>query len=194
MTTTIPSLWPDINVDLVPPLTILRAQASRLGQLTKGILEAEVTTVTGDTSFVVHRLDLIAPSLDDRRVRILSATHREDYYPVVLEAECYRPKNLVVADVKKQAMEILASKMGIDTRTHIPTRDWPIANGWRPIAADQDEFIQRVGDVLRSMEVRSAIDSMIALSNQKSEAPEASKHSSNGAPVPPDSGNEEVHP
>ena len=157
-----------------------------------------VTTVTGDTSFVVHRLDLIAPSLDDRRVRILSATHREDYYPVVLEAECYRPRQGVPTGLRA-AIEVVASSLTAIGTAHdkvfgdiIPP--WPPKNDWRPVAANQDEFIKRVGEVLKSREVRSAIDSMIALSNQKSEAPEASKHSSNGAPVPPDSGNEEVHP
>src|SRR5436190_24344142 len=94
MPATIPSLWPnDIVVDVLPPLEILQAQATKIGEITKGILTAEVTTVTGHEDFVVHRLDLIAPKLDDRRYRILTATHRTDFYPVVLEAECFRPKD-----------------------------------------------------------------------------------------------------
>lgn len=156
MIATIPSLWPDINVELVPPLTILRAQANRLGQLTKGILEADVTTVTGDDDFQVHRLDIRAPSLGDRRVRALTTTHRTDYYPVVLEAECFRPRQRVGVAVEA-ATRVLPGFV----------QAWPNKYDWRPIVKDQDEFLKKVAEVLRSMEVRSAIESMIALSNEK---------------------------
>lgn len=173
MAATIPSLWPEIKVDILPPVAILRAQANRLGELTQGILEAEMTTVTGEQDFVAHRLDLIAPALDGRRVRVLIATHRTDFYPVVIEADSNRPKKLATKDVRKAALETFAaSTMGIDIRTHLPTREWPPVDDWRPIAANQDEFIKRVGEVLQSREVRSVIDSMIALSNQKAEEPD----------------------
>ena len=190
MPATIPSLWPDINVDLVPPLIILRAQATRLGQLTKGILEAEVTTVTGEDDFVVHRLDLLAPSLEDRRVRILTATHRSDYYPVVLEADCFRPKRPVGmgpgaglgAVLGAMAAAQSSALAGVFGGTKPP---WPPLDDWRPVVADQDEFLKRVGEVLRSMEVRAAIDSMIALSNQKTLPPEVGDKSANGTPNSP---------
>src|SRR5690606_17707243 len=114
-------------VDLVPPVTILRAQANKLGQLTKGILEAEVTTVTGDEDFAVHRLDLLAPALDDRRVRVLTATHRADYYPLQLEAECFRPKR-----------PPLAAPAPVPPPDLLPEpREWPRKNDWRPVVANQ---------------------------------------------------------
>lgn len=189
MTTMIPTLWPeDIKVDILPPLTILRYQAAKLREITKGILEAEVTTVTGPDDFVSHRLDLIAPNLDGRRVRVLTATHRVDYYPVVLEAECFVPSTIAAESVRKAALQTLAAGMGIDTRTHYPTRQWPPPGDWRPVVSNQDELLRRLAEVFRSVEVRSAIDSMIALSNQKSltdesdnGAPDASK---NGNPAP----------
>lgn len=161
MPATIPSLWPeDIKVDVLQPLYILKSQASKIGELTKGILEAEVTSVTGSDDFVVHRLDLIAPNLDGRRYRVLAATHRADLYPVVLEAECFRPKRTYVA---ANAMARMASG-----ELPLPSQAWPPADDWRPVANDQDEFIKRVREVLRSGEVRAAINSMIALSNEKS--------------------------
>src|SRR4051794_27341877 len=108
MSTTIPSLWPnDIMVDVQPPLAVLKAQATKIGEITGGILTAEVTTVTGHNDFVVHRLDLIAPQLDDRRYRVLIATHRTDYYPVVLEADCFRPKKVSAKAVKDTATQIM---------------------------------------------------------------------------------------
>ena len=68
-----------------------RYQAAKIRELTNGIIRAEVTTTTGHEDFVVHRLELVAPQLDNRRYGVLSATHRTDIYPVVLEADCFRP-------------------------------------------------------------------------------------------------------
>jgi hypothetical protein len=166
MTATIPNLWPeDIKVDVLPPLTILKYQAAKLREITKGILEAEVTTVSGPEDFVTHRLDLIAPALEGRRSRILSVTHRVDFYPVVLEAECFRPKESPVIGRAHAALgEIMA---GLETH-------WPRSNDWRPVASDQDEFIKRIGEVLRSHQVRAIIDSLIALSNEKNQPDEES--------------------
>lgn len=165
MTATIPSLWPDdIKVDVLPPLTILRFQASKLRELTKGILHADVVTTTGQDDFVVHRLELVAPQLGNRRYGILTATHRSDFYPVVLEADCFRPKEPLVAG--RSLASIGEHLAALDT-------SWPRRNDWRPAAGDQDEFVKRVGEILRSREVRSIIDSMIALSNEKNQPADA---------------------
>lgn len=171
MAATIPNLWPDdIKVDLLPPVTILRAQANKIGEITQGILEGEVTTVTGEKDLVTHRLDLLAPSLDGRRVRVLSATHRDDFYPVVLEADCFLPKFVDLRNVRQAAQTAMAEQLsGLDLRTHASARPWPYPTDWRPVVSNQDEFLKRVAEVFRSMEVRSVIESMIALSNQKAE-------------------------
>jgi hypothetical protein len=178
MAATIPSLWPeDIKVDVLPPVVILKYQAAKLRELTKGILQAEVTTTTGWDDFVVHRLELLAPQLENRRYGVLTVTHRSDFYPVVLEADCYRPRHQFAAGP-------LVGAAGSAVTTTAP---WPPKNDWRPVAANQDEFLKRVGEVLRSMEVRSVIDSLIALSNQKSLAgdagDEASGETQNGSPA-----------
>lgn len=164
MATTIPTLWPeDIKVDVLPPLTILKYQAAKLREITKGILQAEVTTVTGSDDFVSHRLDLIAPALEGRRFRVLIATHRTDFYPVVLEADCFRPRI---------APGTVAGRMPEATEVGGGPRPWPPKNDWRPVANDQDEFLKRVGEALRAGEVRAAINSMIALSNEKNGQPD----------------------
>lgn len=174
MTATIPNLWPDdIKVDVLPPLAILRVQASKIHQLTKGVLEGAVTSVTGPDDLATHRLDLIAHALDNRCVRVLSVTHREAFYPVVIEAECYRPKTVSVAALKAQAMQTLAVPiLGMDAVREIPLRVWPPIDDWRPVAGGQDEFIRRVGEVLKSKEVRAVIDSLLALSNEQNQPAE----------------------
>jgi hypothetical protein len=170
MPTTIPSLWPnDIVVDVRSPLEILRAQAEKIGEITQGTLTAEVTTVTGHEDFATHRLDLIAPKLDGRAFRILTATHRTDLYPVVIEAELYRPTKVSAQAVKNLAVQTLAAPMGIDLRSEYPLRTWPPVDDWRPVASDQSEFLRRVAEVLRSPTVRAAVDSLIALSNEKNQ-------------------------
>lgn len=170
MPATIPSLWPDdIKVDVLPPLTILKLQAAKLHGITKGILDAEVTTVTGPDDLVTHRLDLIAPTLDGRRTRVLVATQRTEFYPVLIEAEVYRPTKVSAQAVRNLAMQGMAAAMGVDTRSEYPTRDWPPVNDWRPVANNQDDFLKRIAEVLRSPTVRSIIDSLLALCNEKNQ-------------------------
>lgn len=168
MSATIPSLWPDdIRVDILPPLVLLKVQAAKIGELTRGVLDAEVTTVTGQSDFVVHRLDLIAPELDDSRYRILSATHRSEFYPVVIEAEVFKPKPTVVT--VKRTMENMIDPF---LRTYEVSKDpfpdrWPHPDDWRPVASSQEEFVDRLREVLRSPPVRATIDSLLARSYEK---------------------------
>jgi hypothetical protein len=174
MPATIPSLWPsDIMIEVRSPLEILKTQAEKIGEITQGILTAEVTTVTGHEDFAAHRLDLIAPRLDGRAYRILTATHRADLYPVLIEAEVYRPTKASAQAVKNLAMQGMAAAIGVDTRTEYPLRSWPPVDDWRPVASNQGEFMTRVAEILRSPSVRAAIDSLIALSTDKSSSADA---------------------
>ena len=66
MTTTIPDLWPEeISVEVLTPLAILRYQAERFRDRTKGLLKAKATTITKDHGSTRHQLDVIAPLLGD---------------------------------------------------------------------------------------------------------------------------------
>ncbi len=91
MTTTIPDLWSDdIRIDIVTPLVILRLQEALLGQKTKGILEAKVTSTSSDT-WVQHQLDLIAPAQNRYRVTLLTARHQNSLaYPVTVRHNALR--------------------------------------------------------------------------------------------------------
>jgi hypothetical protein len=152
MADTIPNLWSDdIRVDVLTPLVILRSQASLLRQMTKGILEAEVTTATSDSGAVQHQLDLIAPALNRYRHRVLIAKHeRDQVYPVIVEAECFQPKTA------SQRVALSMSTLGTGT-----------PGDWRPKADTEQEFIDLVGKALHSGEVRSIIQSLIARSNEQ---------------------------
>jgi hypothetical protein len=151
MSIAIPDLWSDdIKVDVVTPLAILRAQTGPIRRKTKGILEAEVSTITSEAGRVRHQLDLIAPVLDGYRHRLLAATHEKDLvYPVTVEAECFKP-----APTFGGSGEVLSS-------ITLPKPDW------RPRAYTEQEFIDLVSKVLHSGEVRSLLQSLIARSNER---------------------------
>lgn len=165
MPTTIPSLWPsDIMVDVRPPLEILRGQAEKIAEITQGILTAEVTTVTGHEDFAVHRLDLVAAKLDGRAYRILTGTHRAAFYPVVIEADLYR-----LSYKEAIARTIAGNSLAAALTSVTGGSSWPPTDDWRPVANDQDEFLKRIAEVLRSPTVRSIIDSLLALCNEKNQ-------------------------
>lgn len=98
MSSGIEDLWPaDIApvVEAVPPITILKQQASILGQRTKNIVEAEaethveaeVETKTEDYQrFLRHTLFLVAPALNFYRYPLLDVVHHvTQMYPVTIE-------------------------------------------------------------------------------------------------------------
>jgi hypothetical protein len=148
MSTSIPDLWPeDLSVNILTPAAILKGQAAKLAEKTKGLLEAEVTTSeepraaagpldltrtdaqsTGNT-LIVHDFDLIAPALQNYRHRVMVAKHSA--------ALCYP------ASVMSEAL------------IHGPI-----------VANSEQEFIQLVGTILQSVAVRAVIQSLIARSNE----------------------------
>jgi hypothetical protein len=150
MASIIPDLWPvDIKVTVLPPLAILKAQEGRLAQRTQGQLQAKLTSVESDR-LVQYQLDLIAPSLNFYRERLLTATHeRGRYYPVVVTAECFaeRPRN-------PAAEHDTATMRAVD----------PSVTQRR--AATEEEFTRLLREVLKSDEVRSLIDSLLARINE----------------------------
>lgn len=165
MPATVTSLWPDdIKVDVVPPLVILNIQAESLTRLTRGIVRGEVATTTGPDDFVSYRLELVAPSLGGRRHGVLNVTHRANFYPLVLEADCLRPQKRPVprhAGSGPPPSEVAEGWV------------WPKPDDWRPVAANQNEFLKLLGEVLKSREVRAAIDTMIATYNERVPRPDS---------------------
>lgn len=162
MVATIPDLWPRLKLDILSPAAILKSQVDYIRKNGQGVLDAELTTVIGKDDFIVHRLDLIAPASNGQRYRVLVATHCSEYYPIQIEADCYRPKTRTVTVPSISTM--LKGHNQDTSRTEALT--WPPVNDWRKIARDQSELLSIVGQVLQSAEVRSAIESFIARTNE----------------------------
>lgn len=142
----IPNLWADdISDDVLPPLAILHRQAELLGQLTKGLVTAEVATEydapieDGAIQHAQHHMELAAPALPAARYRILTVYHkRELVYPASVEAECFEPDDYDDHD----------------------------AFTW-PEALRQEDFLKILQTALRSKRVTSLIHSLIARSNER---------------------------
>jgi hypothetical protein len=147
MATSIDDLWPlDINLNVLPPIAVLKAQEGLLARHTNGMLQAKLTT-TESNNLVQHQLDLIAPSLNFYRVRLLSATHnREMLYPVTVTSESFVPNSSKISLVAQRLAD-----PSMDQRT----------------AATDEEFIRLVREVLQSAYVRALIHSLIARINQR---------------------------
>jgi hypothetical protein len=149
MADSIPVVWPDdIKVDVLTPLMILRAQVEPLKRMTKGQLQVQVNTLSSaEAEKVTHSMDLVAPNLGNYRHGILAVTHsREFVYPAEFEAACFQP-NL---DDPEKSLRTLV--------------------GDPPNVADSEErFIELLTEVLRSRQVKSVIQSLLARIHEEGE-------------------------
>lgn len=78
------SFWPD-NFGVEPeitPLTILKEQASLLGERTKNLVEGSVQTGVGAELEFRHSLYLVVPTLTNYRYFLLSVHHNPSIYPL----------------------------------------------------------------------------------------------------------------
>jgi hypothetical protein len=82
------SFWPsDLQLaTVVTPVSVLRTQATLLGEQTKGLLEGEVKTWTHESS-VYHDLYIVVPALGGYRYRLLRVHHPMALYPVFIDEE-----------------------------------------------------------------------------------------------------------
>jgi hypothetical protein len=151
MAATIEDLWPDdIRVDVRTPLQIMRVQEGLLGKKLRGVLEAEVASRFTDT-LVRHEFDLIAPGLGGYRERIFSATHdRKRIYPVTVEAACFLRESELLANRVLRSMAPGPYVEPSDCKE----------------AATEEDLIELIRQILHSPEVRSAIQSLVAQSNE----------------------------
>lgn len=130
----IPNLWPldALSLEVRSPLTVLRAQAARLTQMSKGVLRAEVKSVTqgekAEDKQTYHLLDVTAPAAGNLRRTVVVVVHKEDgAYPA----------------------RIVQAPDG------------------REYASSEAEFIQILSGVLNSSQTVSALQSLLARSNEK---------------------------
>ncbi len=136
----IPNLWSekDIKVEVLSPLAILHAQATNLEQMTKGLLQAEITQVVGEEGTTFYRLDIVAPALGSYRHGLFAISHQKEMvYPVKF---------------------VLPDGQSMPLYTHL--------NGSGEIAETEAEFLEKLKEVLRSSSVNAVIQSIIARSNE----------------------------
>ncbi len=79
-------LWPpDIAADVpITPVNILKAQASRIGEKTRNIVEGRVdTNVVRDR--LIHSFKLVAPALGNYSYELFRISHDVKVYPVTVE-------------------------------------------------------------------------------------------------------------
>jgi hypothetical protein len=83
-------LWPqDFGAieDIETPATILRKQASLLGEKTSNLVEAEVATKVDEEGRLTHTFYLVAPALGGYRYRLFTIWHDMRLYPLYVSAE-----------------------------------------------------------------------------------------------------------
>jgi hypothetical protein len=134
-------LWPkDIGqTALRAPVTILREQASLLGEKTQNLVKADVDTLSPHSPYnqfgaeFVHRFYLIAPALDDYRYKLFEITHPVDLYPVNFHLD---------EDIQE---ELLAK------------------NGKEPLSAQtEDELTNILGKILNSEKAKHVVRALLA--------------------------------
>lgn len=141
----IPDLWSDdIKVDVLPPLVILKAQSEPISRKTKGILRTEVTTTIAHQgtpeAATTHVLDLVAPALNYSE-SLLEVTHRQDrMYPVTLTVPDPIPWNMGYDGLSAPRQSVAAKSA--------------------------DELIGYLRQALRAPNTRSAIESVLARTNE----------------------------
>lgn len=119
----IDDLWPeDISAPEgeIPPITILKQQASLLGHRTRNLIEAEVETGTSDYQrYLRHTLFLVAPALNFYRHPLLEVEHdATQMYPATVRAslsgnETSKPRRIKVRnsnEFKKALMGIFSDE------------------------------------------------------------------------------------
>jgi len=77
-------LWPKakFETDLVTPVSILRRQAALLGEKTRQLVTADVST-DAERGAVTHYFRLVVPALDNYKYELFHMNHRVDeLYPV----------------------------------------------------------------------------------------------------------------
>jgi len=135
MMDSIPNLWPkDINVKIVSPRAILRAQVAPLEKSTQGLLSVEVITRPLDASDeVIHELDIVARPLSNLRIGILNVVHnKKNVYPARFEG-FYVDDLGMVKDPETEPLS----------------------------ASSETEFMKLLGEILGSRSIRALIESLL---------------------------------
>ena len=101
-------LWP-ANIaesNLVTPVTIIKEQASLLGEKTKQLVHGEVET-TSSGSLLIHHFSIVAPTMN-YRYELFSVQHNVSFYPLVVKFVDTTTQVLNESDFKAKLKQIFA--------------------------------------------------------------------------------------
>ena len=103
-------LWPDNIADskLTTPITVLKEQATLLGEKTKQLVTAEVVTQTTGNLFV-NSFYLMAPTLK-YRYELFRASHGINFYPLSVEYAGQHNTTRDEDEFKAKLKEILSAQ------------------------------------------------------------------------------------
>lgn len=116
-------LWPDFAPaeGEVPPLTILKEQASVLGLKLRNLIEADVETGTTDYQrYLRHTLFLVAPVLNFYRYKLLDVEHpATQMYPATIKVPSDDPANTTSEIKAENEGEFKDALKGVFASAHI---------------------------------------------------------------------------
>ena len=102
--------WPENIADstLVSPVTILKEQATLLGQKTRQLVTGEIVTKTTGQLFI-HSFFLIAPTVN-YRYELFNAQHHASFYPLMLRWQGQNITTSSEEEFKSKLKEIFSAK------------------------------------------------------------------------------------
>jgi len=158
MSDAIQSLWSKgIDSNEPAPISVLKSQIAPIKEMTKGLIEAEILTWSGNDGFVYYLFDLIAPKLNLARHCILGISHPETrLYPVTVQAECLK-KNPKSRGVPEVGAETSGSWSINIIRDRAGNTDWPQAKNGK-------DLIDLLTKVFQSEAVAGLIQTLVARS------------------------------
>ena len=159
----IPDLWGgNIDVDVVPPLVILKTQAEAIARRTKGVLTGNVTTVFGGEESkgqTIHQLLINAPSLGYTE-HLLSVTHGEDrVYP----SEVRMPVAISWLPGKERPVSIT----NISITNIMEAVNDPASPRYTIACVSQDALISALRVAFTSPPVTATLNSLLARVNEQ---------------------------
>jgi hypothetical protein len=83
------NLWGELHIDALnqtTPTQILKDQAALLSDMTKSVLQADVTVSLYNGIFNLD-LNIVAPAIENYRYEVVSVTHGLEMYPVTVKPQ-----------------------------------------------------------------------------------------------------------
>jgi len=140
------SLWPNdvAVVQKKAPVTILKEQASLLGQRTKTLVTAEVKAVDSEHYDFAFAFYIVGPALGNYRYKLFTVSHDVELYPVTID----------LGDVE-WASEVAR---GIQARVQAEIPGTSIQAG------TEQEFLECLRRIFASQKTRKVIGAILAQS------------------------------